>query len=213
MSSRLCKVFLNYIGNIMLYALLIALLGALLLFLSLLFGGLAVWSSSPSLAAALAAIFAHPVWGKFAAIGLVLFVGGLLLAFAMIVLYVLMLVVCCSLAGNVNDAAAGNKRDACDCGPLCLLGPLFPAAAFLILVLVITPILLFSTGRWDLGVTPNALLTAAAAMFGLFGLLLALAPVIWCCCKACKCKENQSGGGILAQAPIALAVDPSEGPH
>jgi hypothetical protein len=210
MASRLCKAFLNLIGNILFFALLIALLGAILLFLSLLFGGLAVWSSSPSVTAALAAIFAHPVWGNPANIGLVLFVGGLLLVFAMIVLYVLMLVVCCSLAGNVADAAGAvaGRRDACDCGPLCLLGPLFPAAAFLILVLVITPILFLAGKSWDLGASPNALLTAAAAMLGLFGLLLALAPVIWCCCKGCK---RQSGVFTTHAYAEQLGVDPSEG--
>ena len=190
MSGRLCRFLLTYLGNIMLYSLLIALAGAIFLFLSLLFGGLAVWASSPTAAAALAAIFAHPVWGKLAAVGLVLFVGGLLLVFAMIVLYVLALVICCSLLPGARGAAeavsGGVKRDACDCGPLCLVGPLFPAAAFLILALVVTPILLFAGKGWDLGASPNALLAAAGAMLGLFGLLLALAPVIWCCCKACK---------------------------
>ena len=207
MSSRLCRLFLGYVGNIMLFALLVALLGAVLLFLSLLFGGLAVWSSAPSAAALLAAIFAHPVWGKIASIGLVLFVGGLLLAFAMLVLYVLLLVVCCSLGGG-GDYVNTGRHDACECGPLCLLGPLFPAATFLILVFVITPILLFGMGRADLGVTPNALLTAAAAMFGVFGLLLALAPFIWCCCKGCK---RTSGDVILTKSPLAVGVDPSEG--
>ena len=210
MSSRLCKVLLTYIGNIMLFALLIALVGAIFLFLALLFGGLAVWSSSPSLAAALAAIFAHPLWGKVAAFGLILFVGGLLLAFAMLVLYVLVLVVCCTLGSVTADATAGVKRDACDCGPLCLLGPLFPAAAFLILVLVVTPILFLAGKGWDLGASPNALLTAAGAMLGLFGLLLALAPVIWCCCKGCK---RQSGVITTHAYAEQLGVDPSEGPH
>ena len=210
MSGRLCKLLLTYIGNLMLYALLIALVGAIFLFLSLLFGGLAVWSSSPSLAAALAAIFAHPVWGNLAAIGLVLFVGGLLLVFALIVIYVLVLVICCSLVSGSADAAgatAGVKRDACDCGPLCLLGPLFPAAAFLILVLVVTPILFLAGKGWDLGASPNALLTAAGAMLGLFGLLLALAPVIWCCCKGCK-RER----GVITTHAYAdqFGVDPSE---
>jgi uncharacterized membrane protein YhaH (DUF805 family) len=156
-----------------------------------------------------AAILAHPFFGKVVMFGLLLFVVGLLSAFAMIVLYVLASAVCCSLAADATDA---NKTDLCDCRALCLLGPLFPAATFLILVLVITPVLFLGVRGWDLGVTPNELLTVAAVMLGLFGLLLALAPIIWCCCKACKCKENQSGV-ILAQAPMQLAVDPSEGPH
>ena len=206
MSGRLCKLLLSYLGNVLLYALLIAFVGAIFLFLSLLFGGLAVWSSSPSLGAALAAIFAHPVWGKLAAIGLVLFVGGLLLAFAMIMLYVLVLVVCCSFGARGGDSTAGGGRDACDCGPLCLLGPLFPAAAFLILVLVVTPILFFLGRGWELGASPNALLTAGAALLGLFGLLLALAPVIWCCCRGCK-----RGVGVVTTHARQLGVDPSEG--
>ena len=207
MSGRLCRFLLTYIGNVLLYALLIASFGAVFLFFSLLFGGLAVWSSSPSLAAVLAAIFAHPVWGNLAAIGLVLFVGGLLLAFAMIMIYVLVLVVCCSLGGR-SDATTGAGRDACDCGPLCLLGPLFPAAAFLILVLVVTPIL-FSLGRgWELGASSNALLAAGTALLGLFGLLLALAPFIWCCCRACK----RGAGVVTADAQAEWpGVDPSEG--
>jgi hypothetical protein len=208
MSSRLCRFLLTYIGNIMLFTLFVVLLGAILLFLSLLFGGLAVWSSSPSLAAALAAIFAHPVWGNLAAIGLVLFVGGLLLVFAMIVIYVLVLVICCSLLPGASDpvgATAGVKRDACDCGPLCLLGPLFPAAAFLILVLVVTPLLFLAGKGWELGASPNALLVAAGAMLGLFGLLLALAPIIWCCCRGCK-RER----GVITHAAEVFGVDPSE---
>ena len=205
MSARLCKLLLTYLGNSILYALLIAFVGAVFLFLSLLFGGLAVWGSSPSLGAALAAIFAHPVWGKLATIGLVLFVGGLLLAFAMIMLYVLVLVVCCSLGSATADSHTGVRRDACDCGPLCLLGPLFPAAAFLILVLVVTPILFLAGKGWDLGASPNALLTAAGAMLGLFGLLLALAPIIWCCCRGCK-RER----GVVTHAAEVASVDPSE---
>lgn len=194
MFSRVCRTLLTFIGRIMLFALLIAAAGAFLLFFGLLFGGLAVWSASPSVAAALAAIFAHPVFGNLAGVGLVMFVGGLLLALAMLVLYVLVSVVCCSLA---LDAKGVDNQDACDCGSLCLLGPLFPAAAFLILILVIAPILLLGVGRDALGVTPNALLTAVAAMLGLFGLLLALAPVIWCCCKGCKCREHGHDSGPL----------------
>lgn len=211
MVFRLCSSLLAGIGRYMLFALLIAAIGAIFLLLGLFFGAVALLSSSPTLGALVAAILAHPFFGKVVMFGLLLFVVGLLSAFAMIVLYVLASAVCCSLAA---DATGANKTDLCDCRALCLLGPLFPAATFLILVLVITPVLFLGVRGWDLGVTPNELLTVAAFMLGLFGLLLALAPVIWCCCKACKCKENDSGGGvILAQAPLAFAVDPSEGPH
>src|ERR1043165_9045412 len=126
MSGRLCRLLLTYIGNGMLFALAIALIGAVFFFLGLLFGGLAVWSSSPSLAAALAAIFAHPVWGKVVAFGLIFFLVGLLLALALLVLYVLVLVVCCSLASGVKVAdvagavAVPGRPDACNCDGLCL---------------------------------------------------------------------------------------------
>lgn len=193
MSLRLCRTFLMAIGQIMLGAIFIATLGAIFLFVGLLLGGLAVWSSSPTAAAALAAIFAHPVFGPMVGVGLTAFVTGMLLLLAMVTLYVLVSVVCCTLAA----AATGGKQDACDCEALCLLGPLFPAAAFLILALVTAPILFFGGGREALGVTPDALLNVAASMLGLFGLLLALAPVIWCCCKGCKCRDPHAGTGLL----------------
>ena len=211
MVFRLCASLRAFIIRFIFWALAAAVLGAALLVFGLVFGALAVWSTSPTLAAALAAIFAHPTFGRIAFAGLVLLTVGLLLVFVLITVYVLLTVVCCALAA---DASGKNDLTACDCGSLCLLGPLFPAAAFLTIVLFITPLLFFSTGRGDLGGAADVLLRAAAWMLVLFGLLLAIAPVIWCCCRACKCKDEQTGGGvILAQVPRALAVDPSEGPH
>ena len=202
MAFRLCRSFLSIIGQFMLGAFFIATLGALFLFFGLFFGALAVWSTSPTAAAALAAIFAHPVFGPMVGMGLAAFVTGLLLILAMLVLYVLLSAVCCTLAAS----ATGGKQDACDCEALCLLGPLFPAAAFLILALVIAPILFLGGGREALGLTPDALLNVAASMLGLFGLLLALAPVIWCCCKGCKCRDPHTDPGpILSEQPRAEA--------
>jgi hypothetical protein len=71
---------------------------------------------------------------------------------------------------------------------------------------VVTPILFFLGRGWELGASPNALLTAGAALLGLFGLLLALAPVIWCCCRGCK-----RGVGVVTTHARQLGVDPSEG--
>jgi hypothetical protein len=217
MSSRLCKLLLSYFGNIMMIALLIAFVGAFFLFVSLLFGGLAVLSSSPSAAALLANIFADPFWGKLAAIGLVLFVGGLLLLFVLIVLYVLLTVLCCSLASDLTYASSYNNAGrlrACDCGALCLLGPLFPALAFLILVLVVALILFLGTANNGApGVSPDVLAGAARWTLALFGLLLALAPFIWCCCKACQCKDAHTVGAAPSYVAAPRPVDPSEGPQ
>ena len=202
MASRLCRSFLALIGQAMLGAFFVVTPGALFLFAGLLLGAAAVWSSSPTAAAALAAIFAHPVFGPVVGLGLAAFVTGLLMVLAMLVLYVLLSAVCCTLAA----AAAGGKQDACDCEALCLLGPLFPAAALLILALFIAPVLLFGGGREAPGVTPDALLNAASWLLGLFGLLLALAPFIWCCCRGCKCRDPHTDPGpVLTEQARAEA--------
>jgi len=60
--------------------------------------------------------------------------------------------------------------------------------------------------------TDEALLGALRWGLALFGLLLAIAPFIWCCCKACQCKDAQHTPGLPVgdYYPAAFAVDPSE---
>ena len=213
MVFRVCEMLRAIIVRAMLLALVGAVLGGMLLVMGLLFGAFMVVSTSTSLSAALAAIFAHPMFGRLAFVGLVLLTVGLLLVFLLLTVYVLVTVVCCSLAA---DTANKKAPAGCDCGSLCLLGPLFPAAAFLTIVLFITPLLFFSMGRFDLGAAPDSLLSTATWLLALFGLLLVIAPVIWCCCRACNCKDEQSGGGVILGAPPSaprLDVDPSETPR
>jgi hypothetical protein len=133
----------------------------------------------------ISAVLGVTVFGKFIMYGLALVLLGMLIFLAALTLFLIVDLIIrtfhirCPRYPNITDEIR------------CMWAPFVPAGALLLLTIPTALFLFLALNRRGIGLDnagTQTLIIGFVVMFGIFGLLFALVPVIWCCC--CKCRKG-----------------------
>lgn len=217
---RICALLLNLLAAIMVIGIVIAVVGFVVAVVAAVIGVIVLEASSTPVT--VYGLLAVPVVGEFFAVGLIVLGVGVIIFFVALGLYGLVDFLCFILSGlvprNIAQGSAQARRTPLDIVPepkevqlvhfhsreiRCLIAPLFPAGMMLLLAIPVALLLflLLSGAGYGLG-SPGvaSLIIAMVVLICFFGLLLALAPILWCC----KCRKRGDAASLLNPVLDAL---------
>lgn len=214
---QICATLLSVLRAVMVICIVIIILGIIVVAVFGTIGIILIVSSSTpvTIPVLIVGLFSLPIIGKFLAVGVVMIMFGGVILIVAAALYGLVYLSCSLVPGGMaglTGSAPSGFRDPKDSPPghiqgeeiLCLIAPFFPAGMVLLLAVPLVPLLFFLLGGAGLTLgSPgvSTLIIALVVLLCFIGLLLALVPYVWCCCK---CRKRVDAASLLDPVLDAL---------